>query len=147
MGESCSGSVYTRFDTWHDLIVQTVTTAASLGGYPLPSWTAPAPPSADDAGTDAAPDADDAGCEADGAPCTGAQRSSSGGCAASPAEPGRGAWLFGLGLGVEETPERRQRVGARHRVRLRPDLLEANSRRGRRTCWRAWGPICFQRTM
>jgi len=100
MGESCSGSVYTRFDTWHDLIVQTVTTAASLGGYPLPSWTAPAPPSADDAGTDAAPDADDAGCEADGAPCTGAQRSSSGGCASSPAEPGRGAWLFGLGLGV-----------------------------------------------
>jgi hypothetical protein len=43
---TCVGSVYTRLDSWRDLIVQTVTTAAANGNYPLPSWTEPvtAPP-------------------------------------------------------------------------------------------------------
>jgi hypothetical protein len=69
MGDSCSGSVYTRFDTWAPLIIQTVTTAAAEGNYPLPAWTAPGPPL--DAGTDADA-APDASCDAEG-DCTAAQ--------------------------------------------------------------------------
>ncbi len=42
-GTMCVGGIYTRLDAWRDLIVQTVTTAAAAGGYPIPTWTAPAP--------------------------------------------------------------------------------------------------------
>jgi hypothetical protein len=42
-GNMCEGGIYTRLDAWRDLIVQTVTTAAAAGGYPIPDWTAPAP--------------------------------------------------------------------------------------------------------
>jgi hypothetical protein len=71
-GASCMGSTYTRFDKWHDLIVATASTAASMGHYTAPAWTAPGPLS-DDAGVaDAAAD----GC-ADGGPCASAPSSPS----------------------------------------------------------------------
>jgi MYXO-CTERM domain-containing protein len=38
-GTFCQGGIYTRLDSWRDLIVQTVTQAAALGGYPVPGWT------------------------------------------------------------------------------------------------------------
>jgi Trypsin len=37
-GGTCSGSIYTRFDQWSDLIVSAATQAATLGKYPLPAW-------------------------------------------------------------------------------------------------------------
>jgi MYXO-CTERM domain-containing protein len=43
-GTFCQGGIYTRLDSWRDLIVQTVTKAASLGGYPVPTWTLAVPP-------------------------------------------------------------------------------------------------------
>src|SRR5262249_49723300 len=46
-GTTCEEAIYTRLDSWRDLIVQTVTTAAAAGGYPVPDWTKPAPVVAD----------------------------------------------------------------------------------------------------
>jgi hypothetical protein len=60
---TCVTAIYTRLDKWRDLIVQTAKTAAALGGYPEPSWTAPV---ASD--VDAGPPATDSGREL-GAPC------------------------------------------------------------------------------
>jgi hypothetical protein len=53
---NCVGAAYTRTDAWRSLIVQTVTTAAALGGYPVPAWAQAAPPQ-NDAGP--GPTADD----------------------------------------------------------------------------------------
>jgi MYXO-CTERM domain-containing protein len=47
---NCVGAAYTRTDSWRALIVQAVTTAAGLGGYAVPSWTQPAPPTPPDGG-------------------------------------------------------------------------------------------------
>jgi MYXO-CTERM domain-containing protein len=57
-GTQCQGGIYTRLDSWRTLIVQTVTQAATLGGYPVPSWTAAVPP---DPSPDAGPTKTDAG--------------------------------------------------------------------------------------
>jgi hypothetical protein len=38
-GGTCTGSIYTRFDAWGTLIVDTANMAASMGGYAPPSWT------------------------------------------------------------------------------------------------------------
>jgi Trypsin len=37
-GLTCGDSIYTRFDAWGPLLVSTANQAASLGGYPVPSW-------------------------------------------------------------------------------------------------------------
>jgi MYXO-CTERM domain-containing protein len=42
--DTCEGAVYTRVDTWRDLIVKVATDAAASGGYPVPAWTAAVPP-------------------------------------------------------------------------------------------------------
>ncbi|MGH7280001.1 MAG: hypothetical protein ACRELY_00635, partial [Polyangiaceae bacterium] len=53
MTGQCQEAIYTRLDSWRDLIVQVVTTAAASGGYPLPPWTKPAPPPVVDSGSPA----------------------------------------------------------------------------------------------
>ena len=69
-GTVCKYGIYTRLDSWKDLIINTVKTAAPLGGYALPAWTQPAPPEPADAGTgkDSGPTTRPAG--AAGATCT-----------------------------------------------------------------------------
>jgi hypothetical protein len=129
-GDSCVGSTYTRLDTWRDLIVSTAFTAASLGHYAAPAWTAPAPP--DDAGAlDASPDVcADAGCEAS-SPVT-----ASGGCSVTfprngPAEAPIEALAAGailvtfLGLRSARSRSARSRAPAAHpsaNARGRPRL-------------------------
>ncbi|MEO9142390.1 MAG: trypsin-like serine protease [Polyangiaceae bacterium] len=46
-GTTCEDAVYTRLDSWRDLLVQVVTDAAAEGGYTVPDWTKPAPPVVD----------------------------------------------------------------------------------------------------
>lgn len=36
--KTCVGSIYTRFDTWAQLLVDTANEAAQAGGYPPPAW-------------------------------------------------------------------------------------------------------------
>jgi V8-like Glu-specific endopeptidase len=48
----CVGAVYTRLDSWKDLIISTVKTAAAKGGYALPTWTQPGDPGPPQPGTD-----------------------------------------------------------------------------------------------
>jgi hypothetical protein len=67
---TCATGIYTRLDSWRDLIVSTATTAAKLGNYPIPTWTAAAPPEPTDAGvtpgpTPPAPGALGAACKRD----------------------------------------------------------------------------------
>jgi hypothetical protein len=38
-GQTCTGSVYSRFDSWAQLIIDTANQAAAAGGYPPPAWT------------------------------------------------------------------------------------------------------------
>lgn len=38
-GNTCSTSVYTRFDAWSSLLVTAAQKAAAMGGYPVPAWT------------------------------------------------------------------------------------------------------------
>jgi len=38
-GGTCMGSIYTRFDAWASLLIETANQAAKLGGYAPPSWT------------------------------------------------------------------------------------------------------------
>jgi hypothetical protein len=47
-GTTCVGSIYSRFDAWSQLIVDTAKEAAQMGGYAAPAWTIPA---ASDAGS------------------------------------------------------------------------------------------------
>ena len=49
-GSTCTQPIYTRTDAWRDWIVATALDAATQGGYPPPSWTAP-PPVVADGGT------------------------------------------------------------------------------------------------
>jgi Trypsin len=42
-GATCEGSVYTRFDSYRDLVIQAANQAAAAGGYAAPSWVS-APP-------------------------------------------------------------------------------------------------------
>jgi MYXO-CTERM domain-containing protein len=48
---NCVGALYTRVDSYRDLLITAVTEAAQRGGYPIPSWTQPGPPRGD-AGAD-----------------------------------------------------------------------------------------------
>ncbi|MGA7122948.1 MAG: trypsin-like serine protease [Polyangiaceae bacterium] len=38
-GGTCMGSIYTRFDAWGSLLIETANEAAKMGGYTPPSWT------------------------------------------------------------------------------------------------------------
>jgi Trypsin len=38
-GQTCVSAVYTRLDSWKDLIIQTAQQAAQQGAYPPPAWT------------------------------------------------------------------------------------------------------------
>jgi hypothetical protein len=38
-GGTCSGSIYSRFDAWSQLLIDTAGKAAAMGGYDPPSWT------------------------------------------------------------------------------------------------------------
>jgi hypothetical protein len=108
-GAACTGSVYTRFDSWRDLIVQTATSAAAMGAYPLPSWTVAIP----DAGSDAAVvDADAACAESDACTSTAQGPHASAGCSAA-GRSGELRWrgLFMLALTVGTL------LGARRRGR------------------------------
>ncbi|HEY7373874.1 MAG TPA: trypsin-like serine protease [Polyangia bacterium] len=65
-GAMCVGGIYSRLDAWSALIIDAAKQAATMGGYPAPTWAGSdggAPP---DAGGDAAP-ARDAGPPADAA--------------------------------------------------------------------------------
>ena len=42
-GTTCEGSVYTRFDSYRDLVIEAATEAAALGGYAPPSWVSSPP--------------------------------------------------------------------------------------------------------
>ena len=39
-GDKCIGALYTRTDSWADLILQAATYAQSVGGYTMPEWAA-----------------------------------------------------------------------------------------------------------
>lgn len=52
-GSTCASSLYTRTDSWRDLIIATALEAATLGGYTAPAWTAAKPFETPDAGTPA----------------------------------------------------------------------------------------------
>jgi hypothetical protein len=38
-GGTCMGSIYSRFDAWSQLLIETAGKAAAMGGYSPPSWT------------------------------------------------------------------------------------------------------------
>jgi MYXO-CTERM domain-containing protein len=38
-GQTCVGSIYSRFDAWSQLLIDTANEAAQMGGYPPPAWT------------------------------------------------------------------------------------------------------------
>jgi hypothetical protein len=38
-GQTCTGSVYSRFDSWSQLLIDTANQAAAAGGYSPPAWT------------------------------------------------------------------------------------------------------------
>lgn len=121
-GNDCTPAVYTRLDPFHDLIVNTAKTAATLGGYQAPAWTEPPPPA--DAGVDASP-ADDASTP-DSASKPPPPEDASGptapptpsGCSLSPttAAPS-GAWLLALAIltGRRRHPESLPPTGQRRR--------------------------------
>ena len=39
-GDTCTGAIYTRTDTWADLILEAAAFAQRQGGYPMPEWAA-----------------------------------------------------------------------------------------------------------
>ena len=93
-GTTCEGSVYTRFDSYRDLLIQAANQAAAAGGYAAPSWVS-APPIAPfgDAGTtDAA--------------VGGAHSPSSSGCALG-GEPMRFDWVVALAAAIALRRRRR----------------------------------------
>ncbi len=94
-GTTCEGSVYTRFDSYRDLVIQSAVQAAATGGYSAPAWTAStglAP--FGDAG---APDAGVAGPIA-----------ASGGCSLG-SRPRPFAWVGALALAATMAARRRRR--------------------------------------
>jgi len=83
-GQTCIGSIYTRFDAWPDLLVSAATEAAQRGSYALPAWVARA--AQDDAGFSSSDPA--AGPGGGGGPSGGSgSGSSKGGCALGPTHP------------------------------------------------------------
>lgn len=95
-GTTCEGSVYTRFDSYRDLVIEAATQAAALGGYAPPSWVSSPPiaPFGDAGVADAAVDL--------GAP------TASGGCSVRAAESPSG-WGAALGTAAAVAIRRRRR--------------------------------------
>jgi hypothetical protein len=89
-GDTCVGSIYTQLYPWQSLILSTAMEAASMGGYPLPSWTtAPvmttdggSPPPPEDTGAPPPKDSSTGGKTPIGSPCTGVDECVSGECVA-----------------------------------------------------------------
>ncbi|MDP9000329.1 MAG: S1 family peptidase [Myxococcota bacterium] len=67
-GGTCLGSVYTRFDSWAALLTDAARQAASMGGYPPPTWSG-LRPDAGSASADASPAAGVAACLTSGTTC------------------------------------------------------------------------------
>lgn len=67
-GGTCVGSVYTRFDAWPALLVDAAGQAASMGGYPPPSWSG-LRPDGGNASADASSAPGVAACLTSGATC------------------------------------------------------------------------------
>jgi len=42
-GQTCTGAIYTRFDSWAQLLVDTANQAAQMGGYTPPTWASSNP--------------------------------------------------------------------------------------------------------
>jgi MYXO-CTERM domain-containing protein len=66
-GQTCVGSIYSRFDSWAQLLVDTANEAAQMGGYTPPAWTTTAGLDAASPGSVAASGADGTVCAANGA--------------------------------------------------------------------------------
>jgi trypsin len=87
-GDTCVGSIYTQLYPWQSLILSTVKEAASMGGYPLPSWTtAPAtdggsPPPEDTGAPPPTKDSSTGGKTPIGSSCTSADECVAGECVA-----------------------------------------------------------------
>ena len=62
---TCAGSIYTRFDAWAQLVIDTAGQASMMGAYNPASWTGLPPNPNVDGGTTAA-----GSCRASGIPCT-----------------------------------------------------------------------------
>jgi MYXO-CTERM domain-containing protein len=64
-GTTCVGSIYSRFDAWSQLIIDTANEAAQMGGYAPPVWAS------EDGGAVSASDAgnDDGGSKSNGSAC------------------------------------------------------------------------------
>ena len=52
-GKTCIDAVYTRFDSYSQLLIDTANTAAKMGGYTPPAWTSGTPTLASSASADA----------------------------------------------------------------------------------------------
>ena len=111
-GMTCTGSIYTRFDAWASLIVETAVQAATEGGYAPPSWTAtplPAGGPSVTAGICGAPST----AGADGTTCDTDGQCASGTCVSHRHRE----------LRVREPVRRRRRVPGGLHVRRQPVLL------------------------
>jgi MYXO-CTERM domain-containing protein len=89
-GDMCVGSVYTQLNAWQSLIVSTAETAASMGGYPVPTW-ATKPSGSSDGGAShdaAAGDGGGTGGLPVGATCSAPDACQSGECVAPNADAG-----------------------------------------------------------
>jgi len=96
-GTTCEGSVYTRFDSYRDLVLQAATQAAAAGGYAPPSWVnSPAIAPFGDAGA------------ADAAAAGGAPSGSSSGCSVA-ARHAPFAWCVTLAVAALFAVRRRRR--------------------------------------
>lgn len=98
-GQTCVGSIYTRFDAWSGLLVSAATEASQRGGYALPAWVANA--ALDDAGfSDVDPAAGpNGGMDPPSTSTSG--NGSKGGCAVSPRRgPTHPVPWRALGVGV-----------------------------------------------
>ena len=74
-GSTCINPIYTRFDAWGPLILQTAVQAAQLGGYATPAWAATFDAGAGQTGESGAPISSSclsnaAACGADGECCS-----------------------------------------------------------------------------
>jgi trypsin len=103
-GQTCVQPIYTRFDAWGSLLVQTAIEAASVGGYPAPAWAG------GDAGTAAPSGASTAssgsassfsGSGANGAAVSGAPSSSGSSASPGASSGGSSQTSSGLGNGVQ----------------------------------------------
>jgi hypothetical protein len=68
-GATCYGNIYTRFDAWGTLLINTAQTAAAKGGYAVPAWAAGDGGTANPGGSASCLPAA-AGCDDDGDCCS-----------------------------------------------------------------------------